>query len=548
MNRRSFAPTFTCKSKLHTLLTGLICGGLLTGCMAPPHAVPAAPAASGAYTEEAAEAYEAPAGDSYAAPAAAAPAAAQSYRPSDPPPGGMSYEDYGTQGFIRTAADKLSTFAVDVDTGSYTVARGYLGEAYLPEPDSVRLEEFVNYFDYRYPAPHRDETFAIHLVAAPSPYSERAASRLLQVGIQGYAIPAHERPDVVLTFVVDVSGSMDMENRIHLAKRGLKLLVEELRPTDEVAIVAYGTNAHLVLPMTTAGDKELILNAIDSLWIEGSTNAEAGLRLAYKHAAQYFNPDAVNRVVLVSDGVANVGDTSPAGILAEIERYAGKGIALTTVGMGMGNYNDTLMEQLADKGDGFYAYVDTMAEARRLFVEQLTGTLLTIAKDAKVQVEFNPETVERYRLLGYENRDVADDDFRNDDVDAGEIGAGHSVTALYELEPVAGLEDPATPLATVRLRWEEPQTGEVLETARTLTLGDVDRSFTAAHPRFQLAIAVAEFAEILKNTPFAEGSTLEELAGEIDRIEEAIEQEEGATDHDVTELRDLVWTAAELQP
>jgi Ca-activated chloride channel family protein len=241
-----------------------------------------------------------------------------------------------------------------------------------------------------------------------------------------------------------------------------------------------------------------------------------------------------------------VGETSPEGILAEIERYAREGISLTTVGMGMGNYNDTLMEQLADQGDGFYAYVDTMAEARRLFVEQLTGTLLTIAKDAKIQVEFNPETVERYRLLGYENRDVADDDFRNDEVDAGEIGAGHSVTALYEIEPVGGLEDPDTPLATVRLRWQEPDTGEVVEMERTLTLADVAPRFTAAEPRFQLAAVVAEFAEILKGNPFAEGSTFETLADEIDRIEEEIETVEEGTDRDVVELREMVWTAAEL--
>jgi Ca-activated chloride channel homolog len=541
MQRQLFSTKVSFKSMLNVLLTGAVCAGLLSGCMAAAPR-PAAPAASESYAEEAAvEAYA-------GAPAAAPAAAAGSYSPSaEPPPAGMYYEDYGTQGFVRTSVDNLSTFAVDVDTGSYTVARGYLAEDYMPEPDSVRVEEFVNYFDYGYASPTREEAFAINLAAAPSPYSEREDSRLLQIGIQGYDIPAEERPDVVLTFVVDVSGSMDMENRIHLAKRGLKLLVGELRPTDEVAIVVYGSNARLALPMTSAEDKETILDAIDNLWIEGSTNAEAGLRLGYKHAAKYFNADAVNRVVLVSDGVANVGDTSPEGILGEIERYAGKGIALTTVGMGMGNYNDTLMEQLADKGDGFYAYVDTMAEARRLFVEQLTGTLLTIAKDAKIQVEFNPETVERYRLLGYENRDVADDDFRNDEVDAGEIGAGHSVTALYEIEPVAGLEDPATPLATVRLRWQEPETGEVIEAERTLTLGVVEPSFEEANPRFQLAIAVAEFAEILKNSPYAEGSTLEDLADDIDRIEEAIETAEGATDHDVTELREMVWTAAELQ-
>jgi Ca-activated chloride channel family protein len=458
----------------------------------------------------------------------------------------MYFEDYGTQGFVRTRTDNLSTFAVDVDTGAFTVARGYLAEDYLPPSDSVRVEEFINYFDYAYPSPRRDATFAIHLAAAPSPYTEREASRLLQVGIQGYRIPKEERPDVVLTFVVDVSGSMDMENRIHLAKRALKLLVEELRPTDEVAIVAYGSTAHLVLPMTPVEDKQDILNAIDWLGIEGSTNAEAGLRLGYKEASRYFNPDAANRVVLVSDGVANVGDTSPEGILGEIVRYAEKGIALTTVGMGMGNYNDTLMEQLADQGDGFYAYVDTMAEARRIFVDQLTGTLLTIAKDAKIQVEFDAETVERYRLLGYENRDVADDDFRNDDVDAGEIGAGHSVTALYEIEPYADVDDPEAALATVRLRWEEPETGEVVEIERTLTLGEVRGSFAEADPRFQLAAVVGEFAEILKDSPFAEGSNYADLTGEIDRIEEEIETMEGETDRDVADLQDMIWTAAEL--
>jgi Ca-activated chloride channel family protein len=543
MQRHPFTSKLSPSRPQHTfrqaLLAGAVGAALLGGCAAPLASPAAAPAAPGG----AAPAAEAPAQEAYAA----APVAAPGYSPaSDPLPSAMYFEDYGTQGFVRTAADNLSTFAVDVDTGSFTVARGYLAEDYLPPVDAIRVEEFVNYFDYGYAAPGREETFAIHLAAAPSPYVERDAGRLLQVGIQGYRVPKEERPDVVLTFVVDVSGSMDVENRIHLAKRALKLLVEELRPTDEVAIVAYGTTAHLVLPMIPVEEKAYVLDAIDMLWIEGATNAEAGLRLGYKEASRYFNPDAINRVVLVSDGVANVGDTSPEGILGEIERYADKGIALTTVGMGMGNYNDTLMEQLADQGDGFYAYVDTMAEARRIFVDQLTGTLLTIAKDAKVQVEFNPETVERYRLLGYENRDVADDDFRNDAVDAGEIGAGHSVTALYEIEPAAGLEDPATPLATVRLRWEEPETGEVVEIARTLRLEDVAERFTAADPRFQLAAAAAEFAEILKNSPYAEGSTLDDLTAEIDRIEEEIETHDEGTDRSVAELQDMIWTAADL--
>ena len=450
-------------------------------------------------------------------------------------------------GLRQDRQDNLSTFAVDVDTGAYTVARAYIEEGYLPPADSVRAEEFINYFDYGYPNPKRAETFAINLAGGPSPFTERASGRMLQVGIQGYSVPADERQDVVLTFVIDVSGSMDMENRLHLAKRALHLLVDELRPTDEVAVVVYGSNARIVLPMTEVADSDEIHAAIDSVWPEDSTNAEAGLRLGYKHAAKYFNPDAINRVVLVSDGVANVGTTDAGGILDEIEKYADKGIYLTTVGMGMGNYNDTLMEQLADKGDGSYAYVDDMTEARRIFVHELTGTLLTIAKDAKIQVEFNAEVVERYRLVGYENRDVADDDFRNDEVDAGEIGSGHSVTALYEVELFEEADDLDATLATVHMRWQDPESSEIIEIERSLTVGELATSFEEMAPRFQLAQAVAEFAEILKDTPFAEGSTLADLYQTVDEVEEAIETDEGATDHNVAELKDLIWQAADME-
>ncbi|MCB0048392.1 MAG: DUF3520 domain-containing protein, partial [Caldilinea sp.] len=295
----------------------------------------------------------------------------------------------------------------------------------------------------------------IHVDGAASPFADRQANRMLRVGIQGYSVPADERQDVALTFVIDVSGSMDMENRLGLAKRALYLLVNELRPTDSVAIVVYGDAARTVLDMTPVSEKQVILNAINQVYAEGSTNAAAGLWLGYRLASEHFNPEATNRVILLSDGVANVGVTGPGEILDVIKRHANEGITLTTVGLGMGNYNDTLMEQLADDGDGFYAYVDSMKEAERLFVDELTSTLLTIAKDAKIQVEFNPEVVERYRLVGYENRDVADDDFRNDEVDAGEIGAGHSVTALYEIELLPGSEDPEALIATVRMRWEE---------------------------------------------------------------------------------------------
>ena len=241
-------------------------------------------------------ALEAPAASSYACPNA---------------PADMFFEDYGVRGFVTTAKDNLSTFAVDVDTGSYTVARATCRTASCRPKDAVRVEEFVNYFDYSYPNPAADETFGIHVDGAPSPFAERQANRMLRVGIQGYGVPADERQDVALTFVIDVSGSMDMENRLGLVKRALYLLVDELRPTDEVAIVVYGSNARVVLPMTPVSEKQVILNAIDRSAAEGSTNAEAGLWLGYQLAAEHFNPEAANRVILLSDGVANVGDTGP---------------------------------------------------------------------------------------------------------------------------------------------------------------------------------------------------------------------------------------------
>ena len=458
-------------------------------------------------------------------------------------PQDMFFADYGVNGFVDTAQDHLSTFAVDVDTGAYSVARSYVSDDLLPPAEAVRVEEFVNYFDYGYPNPPAAETFEIVMDAAPSPFFSASNRRILRVGIQGYAIPEAERKDVALTFVVDVSGSMDMENRLGLVKRSLSIMVEQLRPTDTVAIVEYGSRARLVLPMTPVDQADRILEAIRKLRSNGSTNAEEGLRLGYKHAFGNFSPDAINRVILASDGVANVGRTGPDAIMQVIEQYAAQGITMTSVGVGMGNYNDVLMEQLADSGDGFYAYVDTLDEARKLFVQDLTSTLQTIAMDAKVQVDFNPATVSSYRLVGYENRDVADDDFRNDEVDAGEIGAGHSVTALYELEidPLAAAD--AT-LASVTLRWQQVEGGEIVELNRSMPAGAVDAAFDDADANFQLAVVVAEYAEILRQSEWA-SATLEELLLEATRIHDRIEAESGA-DSDVTELVDLIWAAAEI--
>jgi Ca-activated chloride channel family protein len=468
--------------------------------------------------------------------------------PNDQPYGDVFFEDYGVNPFIDTEDDHFSTFAVDVDTGSYTVMRRFITDGHLPPDESVRVEEYVNFFEQAYEPPRDIESegaFAIHLEGAPSLYGgERADGArpyyLVRVGLKGYEIPSEMRKDVVLTFVIDVSGSMDYENRLGLVKQTLRLLVEQLRPTDRIGIAVYGSHGHAILEHTAVEDSRRILEAIDRLRPEGSTNAEEGLVIGYRMASEAFNPDAVNRVILCSDGVANVGNTGPDSIMEQIRDYAERGIYLTTVGFGMGNYNDVLMEQLADNGDGFYAYVDTLKEAERVFVHDLTSTLQVIAKDAKIQVDFNPAVVSRYRLIGYENRDVADEDFRNDAVDAGEIGVGHSVTALYECKfhPEASESDPAM---TVYVRYEAPDTGEVTEINRSIAKADFAPSFQDASSRFQLAAVVAEYAEILRESYWAKESSLEDVAWEAHRIAEYLPH-----DADVVEFVSLVERAVSI--
>jgi len=460
--------------------------------------------------------------------------------PNDEPYADMFFEDYGVNPFIDTEDDHLSTFAVDVDTGSYTVMRRYVGDGYLPPDESVRVEEYVNYFEQGYEPPAEHEgAFAIHLEGAPSLYGNER-HYLVRIGLKGYEIPSEERKDAVLTFVIDVSGSMDMENRLGLVKQSLRLLVEELRPSDRIGIAVYGSRGHAILEHTPVAEAERILRAIDRLQPEGSTNAEEGLLIGYRMAAQAFNPEVINRVILCSDGVANVGNTGPDSILEQIRNHAGRGIYLTTVGFGMGNYNDVLMEQLADDGDGFYAYVDTLKEAERVFVHDLTSTLQVIARDAKIQVDLNPKVVRSYRLIGYENRDVTDEDFRNDEVDAGEIGAGHSVTALYELKFHA--EAPESEAAmTVYVRYEDPDTGEVTEINRAIARADFAPTFKEASIRFQLAAVVAEYAEILRESYWARESSLEDVAWEARRIAENLPH-----DADVAEFVSLAERASSL--
>ena len=424
------------------------------------------------------------------------------------------FQHYGVNPFIDTEDDHLSTFAIDVDTASYTIARRFLDDGHLPEQNSIRVEEFINYFDQGYKAP-TDATFAIHIDGSPSPFGNNN-HWLMRVGLQGKELPEEQRQDATLVFTIDVSGSMNREGRLELVKQSLRLLVDELRSDDKVAIVTYGDRGSVLLEVTEARERGKILQAIDSLRPGGSTFVEDGLKVAYKLAMEQVEANRITRVMVLSDGVGNVGNTGHESILRQVQDYVDQGVTLTTVGFGMGNYNDILMEQLANDGDGAYYYVDTLSEARRIFVEDLTGTLQVIAKDAKVQVDFNPEVVSRYRLLGYENRDVADDDFRNDAVDAGEIGAGHSVTALYELKLREGAEGV---IGKVYMRYEDVGLNEVVEINRELHGGDLVTDFEEAAPTFQLSAVVAEFAEVLRGSYWARESDLQAVAEEARRVQ-----------------------------
>ena len=447
------------------------------------------------------------------------------------------FRDYGVNPFVDTYRDNMSTFAVDVDTASYTVARRFISDGFLPDPDSVRVEEFVNYFDQGY-TPPADQAFSIHVDGAPSPFGD-PGHWLLRVGLKGMEISRNERKDATLVFVIDVSGSMNREDRLGLVKESLRVLVDELRVSDKVGIVAYGTSARVVMEPTSTRSRRAILRAIDSLAAGGSTNADAGLTLGYRMAFEHLDQDRTTRVILLSDGVANVGLTSPEGILGRISDGVSEGIDLTTVGVGMGNFNDVLLEQLADRGNGSYHYVDRLYDARRVFSESLTGTLEVIARDAKIQVEFNPEVVEAYRLIGYENREVADRDFRNDYVDAGEVGAGHDVTALYEIE----LRDRSRgPIGTVWVRYKDPDSNRAVEIDREFFRREMADRFEDADPRFQLAAVVAEYAELLRHSYWARHGSLREVVDTAERVERQLPY-----NADVAEFVDLASRAYAIE-
>ena len=445
----------------------------------------------------------------------------------------MFFEGYGTNPFIDTQNDHLSTFAIDVDDASYVLTRSYLDRGHLPPRDAVRVEEFVNRFDYNYHQPKHGEAFSIQIEGASSRFGQNC--QLLRIGIKGRDLDAECRKPANLVFVVDVSGSMGQENRLSMVKRSLELLTNQLMWGDRVGIVTYGSTGQVVLEPTHARRRNRIQGVIQMLFPGGSTYAEQGIRLGYKMASRMFEPDKINRVILCSDGVANVGQTGPDELVKMIKRYADKGITLTTVGFGMGNYNDVLMEKLADNGNGQYAYIDNMDEARRLFVDKLSGTLQVIARDVKIQVDFNPETVRSYRLLGYENRDVADDKFRDNREDGGEIGSGHQVTALYEVN--FSRHARRGNIGTVHVRYKNPEMDEVTEISAPIKRGVFRNRFEHASDDFKLAAASAEFAEILRGSYWARGSSLSDVLALVNEI-----GCENSSDQ-IAELMDLIGRA-----
>ena len=482
-----------------------------------------------------------PGGPQYTAPPPAHHAASElpQQPPAATPYDGVTFQDPGTNPFVDPSVDNESTFGLDVDTASYTVARRFISDGNLPDPASVRVEEFVNYFDQDYAAPE-DDAFAIHVDGTPSPFLA-PDEVLLRIGIKARDVADRARPTAALTFVIDVSGSMARENRLGLVKQSLAMLVEGLRRDDTVGIVVYGSDARVVLPPTSARQAGTILDAIDSLQPEGSTNAEAGLRLGYDMARSQLRPEGINRVVLASDGVANVGATSAETILGEIRHSAETGIQLVTVGFGMGNFNDVLLERLADDGDGFYAYVDDIDEARRVFVDNLTGTLQSVALDARVQVDFSAEIVEAYRLIGYENRTIADEQFRNDRVAAGAIGAGHSVTALYALR-LSGEGGRQERVATISLRWTDVAAERPAEIARDVRLADVAGSFAGASPTLKLDAIVAATAERFRHSPWGDTYSLDDIEEIAGQISEDLPQTQ-----EVHDFLDLLRSAADLE-
>jgi Ca-activated chloride channel family protein len=437
-----------------------------------------------------------------------------------------SYAAFEDNPFIKVATDPRSTFSIDVDTASYANVRSYLSRGQRPPRGAVRIEELVNYFPYSDAAPTDGSPFAVRTEVAEAPWTP--SHKLVRIALKGREIPAAERAGSNLVFLLDVSGSMDEPNKLPLLKRALRLLVKQLDARDRVSIVVYAGASGLVLPPTSGADQRTILDAFDKLQAGGSTNGGQGIALAYATATRSFLQGGINRVILATDGDFNVGITDRGQLVDLIKKEAKTGVFLSVLGVGMGNYKDDALEALAQHGNGNYAYIDGPSEARKVLVQQATGTLITIAKDVKIQVEFNPRTVQAFRLIGYENRILAHRDFNDDKKDAGEIGAGHTVTALYEIVPPGApmpdekvdalkYQRPAPQadaaatgeLLTVKLRHQRPEGGpsELVE----VPVQDEGRAFASASVDFRFAASVAAFGMILRDSPHKGAATMAEV-------------------------------------
>ncbi len=435
-------------------------------------------------------------------------------------PSGERYAEITENPFLEASRAPLSTFSIDVDTASYANVRRFLSDGQLPPKDAVRIEEMINYFEYDYPQPVGNVPFSVTTETAACPWNTK--HKLVQIGLQGKKVSLDNTPAANLVFLLDVSGSMNSPDKLPLLKESLRLMVNQLKPQDRVAIAVYAGSSGTVLPSTPAGSKGEIIAALDRLEAGGSTNGGQGIQLAYSLAENNFVRGGNNRVILATDGDFNVGLTSDDELVRLIEQKRKSGIFLSVLGFGRGNLNDSMMEKLADKGNGNYAYIDTRDEARKALGEQVAGTLYTIAKDVKIQVEFNPALVAGYRLIGYENRLLANRDFFDDRKDAGEIGAGHSVTALYEVVPAGqkiendGIElkysqiQPSggrfgSELMTVKLRYKEPDGS----TSKLLTTGvlNSDKTAAAASDNLRFASAVAQFGLILRDSKYKQDAS-----------------------------------------
>jgi Ca-activated chloride channel family protein len=416
-----------------------------------------------------------------------------------------------------TAQEPVSTFSVDVDTAAYANVRRFLNDGRLPPADAVRVEEMINYFDYGYALPRERHTpFGTTLAVYPSPWNSE--TQILHVGIKGFDLPRRERPRANLVFLIDTSGSMSTPDKLPLLKRSFHMLVDQLRAEDRISIVTYAGSAGIVLDSASGSEKARILDAIDRLQASGSTAGGEGIRLAYALAKRNFDGTAVNRVLLATDGDFNVGITDPNALEAFVAHERASGVFLTVLGFGSGNYKDLMMQKLAQAGNGTAGYVDSMNEARKVFVGELSSTLFTIAKDVKIQVEFNPARVAAYRLIGYETRQLNRRDFNNDRVDAGDIGAGHSVTALYEITPAAPPADPlryrdepgssivlADEIGFVKMRYKLPSEEESRLITRAIDDRDVVADFASVPMDMRFAAAVAGAGQLLRRDPYVRG-------------------------------------------